>query len=187
MVQEEFQYQFNGADKYYISEIDIILNYCKYINGTLVVKFTGLHVLGNYSIKMEYVNIDYPDTLALYIIGSSIGVKSSKKYCFSVEANRWCKWDEKFANYKTRRIARLVRVIAIDYPEEAFGYQVTLDMMWPLIFQRLLLARPKKPGRKDRRRPNNGNLKYGIRVPRNVNKADHLIRGTETTSGKTRH
>ena len=77
MVQEEFQYQFNGADKYYISEIDIILNYCKYINGTLVVKFTGLHVLGNYSIKMEYVNIDYPDTLALYIIGSSIGVKSS--------------------------------------------------------------------------------------------------------------
>ena len=115
-----------------------------------MVKFTGLYVLGDNTIKVEYLHIDYPDTFVLYIIKSSIGVKSSHKTRSSMEANRWWKWDDNFLNDKTRRISRLVRVLGIDSSEEVLGSKVTLAMLRPLRFQRLRLARLKKPGRKDR-------------------------------------
>ena len=88
MVQEEVQYQLNDAGKSEIIEIDILLCYLKYSNGTFMVKFTGLYGIVHDSIKPEYIHIEYPDTLVLYIIRSSIGVKSSWKPRLSVEANR---------------------------------------------------------------------------------------------------
>ena len=79
-----------------------------------MVRVTGLYLLGDYAVKSGGVQVYYPDTLSLYIIRSIIGVKSSRNIRFSVEANRWRKWADKFANAKTRRIARLVRILGID-------------------------------------------------------------------------
>ena len=98
----------------------------------------------------------------------SKGVKSSQKIRFSREKNRWRKWDEKFYNAKTRRIEILVHIFGINYLEEVFGFQVTLVMLRSLRFQLICLVRLKKPSGKDRKRPNNGNLKHGKRVPRNT-------------------
>ena len=82
MGQEEVQYQINDADKSDISAIKIILHYWKSSNGNLMVKVTGLHVLGDYTVEAGDVKIDYPDTLVLYIMGSCIEVKSSRKSAF---------------------------------------------------------------------------------------------------------
>ena len=104
----------------------------------------------------------------------SIGVKSSRKPEFSVEYNRWLKWDENLINAKMRRITRLVIILDIDSLEEFFGYQVTLYILMQLRFQQLFLERLNKPSGKDMRRPNKGDLKYGIRVQRNVKEAAHF-------------
>ena len=124
-----------------------------------MVKVTGLHGLGDDTVENGDVNIDYPDTPELYIMGSFIGVKSFRKLCFSVEANGWLKSADKFINAKTRRISRLVRVLGIDSLEKIFGYQATLAMMRPLRDQQNFLARLKKSGRNYWRRPNNSNMK----------------------------
>ena len=42
----------------------------------MMVKVTGLYILIDESIKAEDFNFNYPDPLTLYIIKSSIGVKS---------------------------------------------------------------------------------------------------------------
>ena len=42
------------------------------------------------------------------------------------------------------------------------------------MYQQLFLAIPKKPGGKDRRRPNNGNMKYGIRFLRKAKEESHF-------------
>ena len=77
----------------------------------------------------------------------------------------------RFMNDKTRRIARLVRILDTNLIEDIFGSQGTLSMMWPLRYHRLRLARLKKPGGKYQLAPNNGGMKYGIRVPRSANEA----------------
>ena len=77
----------------------------------------------------------------------------------------------RFMNAKTRRIARLVRILGKDSLEVIFGSQVTVFMLRPLRYHQLRLARLKKPGGKDRRAPNDGGMKYGIRVPRNTKEA----------------
>ena len=71
-------------------------------------------------------------------------------------------------NDKRGRIARLLRIISNDYLEEVFGSQVTMSVLWPLMYHQLGLARPKKPGGKDLRAPNNSGLKHSIRFPRNA-------------------
>ena len=60
--------------------------------------------------------------------------------------------------------------------EEIFVYQSTLDILWPLLYQQLWLARLSKPGEKDRQRPDNGNMKYDIRGPRNAKEAAQFDR-----------
>ena len=141
-----------------------------------MVKVTGLHGLGDHNFEAEYVNIDYPETLALYIIGSSIGVKSSRKLRFSVEANGWRRWAEKFANAKTRCVARPIRVLGINYLEDIFGYQVTLYMLCPLRFKQLCLERLKKSGGNYRHNPNTGNVKYSIRATSNAKESAQFDR-----------
>ena len=74
----------------------------------------------------------------------------------------------RFVNSKTRRISRLVRVLGINYLEDIFVSQATLSMLQPLRYKQLFLTRLKKIGGKYRRPPNNGNIKYDIRVPRNA-------------------
>ena len=61
-----------------------------------------------------------------------------------------------------------MRILGNDYLEEVFGYQVTIAMLRSLRFHRLLRARLKKPGGKDRRTPNNSGIKYRTRVPRDA-------------------
>ena len=98
-------------------------------------------------------------------------MKSSQKPRFSVEANEWHKWAMSFMNSKMRCISRLVSVLGIDYLEEIFGYHEILDMMWSLRYQKIFLAITKKPGGKYWQLPNNRNIKYVIRVPRNAKEA----------------
>ena len=74
-----------------------------------------------------------------------------------------------------------MRVIGKDSLEEIFGSQVTLDMMRPLRFHRLRLARLKKPSGIDRRSDNTSGLKYVIRVPRNANEAIQFDRENGNT------
>ena len=40
-----------------------------------MVKVTGLYGLGDEVVEADDVNIDYPDTLALYLMGSCIGAE----------------------------------------------------------------------------------------------------------------
>ena len=47
-----------------------------------MVKVTGLHGIGGDNVEAVYVKIYCPNTLALYLMGSIIGVKSSQKLCF---------------------------------------------------------------------------------------------------------
>ena len=77
----------------------------------------------------------------------------------------------KVCNVKTSRIKILVRILGPYSLEEVFVSQVTMSIIRPLRYNRLHLARLKKPSGKDRRAPNNGGLKYGIRVPRNTKEA----------------
>ena len=103
-----------------------------------------------------------------YFLRIGIGVKYSRKLHFSREAHGWHKCAEIFASAKTRRISRLARVHGIDSLREIFGYQETLVMLPPLMFQKCFLEIMKKPGGNYWWRPNTGNMKYGIRVPRNA-------------------
>ena len=80
----------------------------------------------------------------------------------------------RFTNAKTRRIARLVRILGKDSLEVIFGSQVTVFMLRPLRYHQLRLARLEKPGGKDRRAPNNSGLEYGIKVPSNAKEAFHV-------------
>ena len=87
--QEEVQDQLNDDDKYDKSAIYIIQHCWKSTGEKVMVKVTGLHGLGKEEVENEYVNIEYPDTLALYFMGSCIEVKSSHKSCFYVQAKEW--------------------------------------------------------------------------------------------------
>ena len=55
--------------------------------------------------------------------------------------------------------------------EEVFRSKVIMSMQRPLSYHQIRLARTKKPSGKDWRAPNNGGLKYDIRVPRNAKDA----------------
>ena len=171
MRQEEVQYQQNDADKLDICPIDILSCYWKSYNGKLMLRITGFNGLGKDTLEADDVKIEYPDTLALYLIGSSIGVNKDRESRNFRVAKEWSDWVVRFTNAKTRRIARLVRILGNDYIDDVFGYQVTMSIMHPLSYHRLRLARLKKPIGKDRRDTNNGGLKYGIRVPRNAKEA----------------
>ena len=77
MVQEEAQDQKNDSDVLYIYLLDIISCYWKPKNGMLMLRITGLNGLGEDVIMAEYVKVDYPYALALYLIGTSMGVKNT--------------------------------------------------------------------------------------------------------------
>ena len=77
MVQEEAQDQKNDSDVLDIYLVDIIVCYWKSNNGMLMLRITGLNRLGEDVIKYEYVKVDYPDALDLYLIGTIIGVKNT--------------------------------------------------------------------------------------------------------------
>ena len=77
MVQEEAQDKMNDSDILDIYMVDIIACYWKPNNGMLMLWMTGLNGLGEEVIKAEYVKVDYPDALDLYLIGTIIGVKNT--------------------------------------------------------------------------------------------------------------
>ena len=77
MVQEEAQDQKNDSDVLEIYLVDIIVCYWKPNNGMLMLRITGLNGLGEDIIKSEYVKVYYPDALAFYLKGTSIGVKNT--------------------------------------------------------------------------------------------------------------
>ena len=74
-------------------------------------------------------------------------------------------------NDKTRRTARLVRILGTNYLEYILRSQSNLYMLRPLRYHQIFLAILKKPSGKYWRCPNNGNMKYSIRVPRNAKEA----------------
>ena len=141
-----------------------------------MVRFTGLQTLCYYAIKAEDINFNYPDTLDLYIIRSSIGVKSSRKVLYYREHENWLKWAENFINYNIICISRLVRILVIDSLQEVLGYQANQYIPQLFRFKQLSRLRVKKPSEVNSRLPDNGNLKYVIRVPINTKEASHLYK-----------
>ena len=132
MVQEEVQDQINDYDKLDICPIDVLLCYWKSLNGNLMLRINGLGVLGEDTVKADDVKIYYPYTLALYLIGTSIGVKKSRRSRnFGVD-KEWHEWAARFTNSKMSRIARLFRILGNYSLEDVFGSQVTMSMMRPL-------------------------------------------------------
>ena len=79
MVQEEAQDQKNDSDVLDIYLLDIIACYWKPNNGMLMLRITGLNGLGEDVIKAEYVKVDYPDALALFVTGTIIGTKKPRR------------------------------------------------------------------------------------------------------------
>ena len=95
--------------------IDILLCYWKYFNGKLMLWINGLDGLGEDTVEDDDVKIYYPDTLNLYLIGTSIGVNKSRESRNFMVAKEWREWVARFTNSKTRRIARLFRILGNDY------------------------------------------------------------------------
>ena len=71
--------QLNDADKYDICLIDIISHYWKSYNGKLMLRITGLYGLGEELAEVDDVKTEYPETLALYLLDTCIGVKQYRK------------------------------------------------------------------------------------------------------------
>ena len=84
------------------------------------------------------------------------------------KAKEWRKWAEKFVSNTKKHVAILVKIFGRDSLDEILGSQLTIAMLIPLRFHRLLRARLKKPSGRDRRYDNSSCLKYRIRVPRNA-------------------
>ena len=118
---DDVEDQLNDTDKNDISEIDILLHYWKGRNGKLMVKVTRLYTLGGDYIKAKDMKVDYPGTIVMYIIRSSIGVKSSQKVLCSRDKGNWHKWGENFINSQTRRIERLLRILGKYFLKDFFG------------------------------------------------------------------
>ena len=74
------QDQLNDNEKSDISSIDILLHYWKSRNVKLAVKVNGLHGLGDDTIEAADINIDYLETITLYTMGTSIWVKTPRKF-----------------------------------------------------------------------------------------------------------
>ena len=77
--QEEVQDQQNDDDKLDIFLIDILSCYWKSSNGKIMLRIAGFYGLGEETVKAENVKIDYPDTLDLYLIDTSIGVNKAQE------------------------------------------------------------------------------------------------------------
>ena len=120
----------NDAYKLDICPIDILSCYWKSTNGKLMLQITGLNGLSEDMVEADDVKIDYPDTISLYLIGNSIGVKKAQESRNFRAAKEWQEWVARSMNAKIRRIARLVRILGNDSLEEVFGYQATLSMLF---------------------------------------------------------
>ena len=81
MVQEKVQDHMNDADELEIFPIDILLCYLKSSNGKLMLRINGLDGIVEDTVKADDVKIYYPDTLTIYLIGTSIRVKKSRESC----------------------------------------------------------------------------------------------------------
>ena len=79
MGQEEVQYHQNDYEKLDICLIDILSCYWKSSNGKLMLQITGLNEICEDGVEADDVKIDYPDTISLYLIGNSIGVKKAQE------------------------------------------------------------------------------------------------------------
>ena len=79
-----------------------------------MIHITGLYVIGEDTVEADGVNIDYPDTLALYLIGNSIWVKKARGSRNLVVAKEWSEWAVRFTNAKKRRTEILVRILGND-------------------------------------------------------------------------
>ena len=44
-----------------------------------MLRITSLNGLGKYTVEVDDVNIDYPDTLDFYLLGTSIGAKKAQE------------------------------------------------------------------------------------------------------------
>ena len=71
----------NDAYKLDICPIDILSCYWKSSNGTLMLQITGLDGIGEDTVEADDMKIYYPDTLTLYLIGTSMGVKKARESC----------------------------------------------------------------------------------------------------------
>ena len=80
MEQEEVHDQKNYADELDICPIDILLCYWKSATEKLMLRITGLNGISEDVVEADDVKFDYPDTLALYLLGTSIGVKKAREY-----------------------------------------------------------------------------------------------------------
>ena len=96
MLQEEVQDQHNDADKLGICPIDILSCYWKSSNGKLMLWITGLDGIVKDTVEANNVRIDYPDTLDLYLIRTSIGVKKAR-LSQSLLPFSWLNWADSFA------------------------------------------------------------------------------------------
>ena len=54
-----------------------------------MLRITGVYGLIEEPVEAEDVKIDYPDTLALHLLGTCIGVKKYQKPRFFAEAKEW--------------------------------------------------------------------------------------------------
>ena len=104
MVQEEAQDQKNDFEVLDIYPVDVISCYWKPSNGVLMLWITRLNGIGEDIIKSEYVKVDYPDAIALYFIGTSIGVKKYREKRNFRAAKYWRDWAVRFINAKKKRI-----------------------------------------------------------------------------------
>ena len=68
----------NNADELDILLIDILSCYWKFSNGKLMLRITGLNGLSEYVVDSDDVNIEYPYSLAFYLLVTSIGVKKAR-------------------------------------------------------------------------------------------------------------
>ena len=75
MGREEVQDQQNDDDVLDIFPIDILLCHWKANSGKLMLRITGLNGLSEDVVEAEDVKVDYTDTLSIYLVGMSIGVK----------------------------------------------------------------------------------------------------------------
>ena len=78
------------------------------------------------------MKIYHPDKLALYLLGTSIGVNKARESCNFRAAKGLQEWAVRVTNAKRECIDRLVRILCNNSLEEVFGYKVTMSMLHPL-------------------------------------------------------
>ena len=101
---------------------------------------TGNKILGldEDTFEADTFRVDYAGCISLYILKSTIGMARARNTRIFRQAKEWREWAEKFVSNTKKPMARLVKVFGRDSLDEIFGSQVTIAMLRPLRFHRLL-------------------------------------------------